>query len=47
MENVGAITFTDNYLQPKDETTLRDIQLLTKVALHELSHMWFGDLVTM
>jgi len=47
MENVGAITFTDSFLKPKDETTARDIQMLTYVALHELSHMWFGDLVTM
>lgn len=47
MENVGAITFKDGYLKPKDEMTDHDLQLLTKVALHELSHMWFGDLVTM
>ena len=47
MENVGAITFTDGFLKTKDETTDRDRLTLTYVALHELAHMWFGDLVTM
>lgn len=47
MENVGAITFSDNFLQPKDATTEFMKLRLHYVALHELAHMWFGDLVTM
>ena len=47
MENVGAITFTDNFLQPKNAWTDRSSLYLHYVALHELAHMWFGDLVTM
>lgn len=47
MENVGAITFTDNYLKTKDETTDYNRLNLARTALHELAHMWFGDLVTM
>lgn len=47
MENVGAITFTDRILMPDDE--LEDV-IKTRhyhVHLHELAHMWFGDLTTM
>ena len=47
MENVGAITFSDNFLQPKDAQTEYLLLRLHYVALHELAHMWFGDLVTM
>jgi len=47
MENVGAITFNDGYLQPKTATTDYIKTHLAYVSLHELAHMWFGDLVTM
>ena len=47
MENVGAITFNDGYLQPKDAKTEMLTTTFHYVSLHELSHMWFGDLVTM
>lgn len=47
MENVGAISFTDNFLRPKDEMPTSERTRLHYVALHELAHMWFGDLVTM
>jgi aminopeptidase N len=47
MENVGAITFTDSLLQPKDSQTDYMLLRLHYIALHELAHMWFGDLVTM
>lgn len=47
MENVGAITFTDSLLQPKDSQTEYMLLRLHYIALHELAHMWFGDLVTM
>ncbi len=46
MENVGAVTFHENYLF-RDPPT--DTQRLARAEtiLHELAHMWFGDLVTM
>jgi aminopeptidase N len=47
MENVGAVTFTDRWLKPKNEHTDRLKQLTAYVHLHELAHMWFGDLTTM
>ena len=46
MENAGAVTFTERYVfrsQPAD--ALRERRVIT--VLHELAHMWFGDLVTM
>mmetsp|Transcript_2156 Transcript_2156/g.1491 ORF Transcript_2156/g.1491 Transcript_2156/m.1491 type:complete len:395 (-) Transcript_2156:1653-2837(-) len=47
MENVGAITFRDNLLLPKDQQTDHIKFFFMMVALHELAHMWFGDLTTM
>jgi aminopeptidase N len=46
MENAGAVTFNEGYLF-RDPPT--DNQRLDRgeVILHELAHMWFGDLVTM
>jgi aminopeptidase N len=46
MENVGAVTFHENYVF-RDPPT--DTQRLARAEtiLHELAHMWFGDLVTM
>jgi len=46
MENVGAVTFSESYVY-RDPPT--DTQRLARAetALHELAHMWFGDLVTM
>ena len=47
MENVGLINMTDRIFKPKQDQTAREMALLYKVFVHELSHMWFGDLVTM
>jgi len=47
MENVGAVTFTDRVLIPRDERTDTTNFRHAYVHLHELSHMWFGDLTTM
>ncbi len=46
MENVGAVTFSESYVY-RDSPT--DTQRLTRAetVLHELAHMWFGDLATM
>ena len=46
MENVGAITFTESYVWKEKPTELQRNGMAITI-LHELSHMWFGDLVTM
>ncbi len=47
MENAGAVTITDaRYVfDSKVADALRERRVVT--ILHELAHMWFGDLVTM
>jgi aminopeptidase N len=46
MENAGAVTITDTYIfRSKVPEALVERRALT--ILHELAHMWFGDLVTM
>ena len=46
MENAGAVTFTESYVfRSKVSDAVRERRVVT--ILHELSHMWFGDLVTM
>jgi aminopeptidase N len=46
MENAGAVTFTENYVfRSKVTDATRERRVVT--ILHELAHMWFGDLVTM
>ncbi len=47
MENVGLVVLRDTFLLPENEKTYFESQMWIKVAVHELSHMWFGDLVTM
>jgi aminopeptidase N len=47
MENVGAVTFNDLFLKPADQQTDRGKLFHSYVHLHELAHMWFGDLTTM
>ncbi len=46
MENVGAVTFADQFLF-RDPPTYAQRLTRAEVILHELAHMWFGDLVTM
>jgi aminopeptidase N len=46
MENAGAVTFTEVYVfRSKVTEATRERRVVT--ILHELAHMWFGDLVTM
>ncbi|HEX4400652.1 MAG TPA: aminopeptidase N [Galbitalea sp.] len=46
MENAGAITFTEAYVfRSKVTDAIKERRVIT--ILHELAHMWFGDLVTM
>ena len=47
MENPGMVTYGQNILLAKPETDSIDRQRsYASVAAHELSHQWFGDLVT-
>ncbi len=46
MENVGAVTFTEEYVF-RDPPTETQRLGRAETVLHELAHMWFGDLVTM
>ncbi|SED65044.1 aminopeptidase N [Ruania alba] len=46
MENAGAVTFRDEYL-PRSRQTHSFYQQRANTILHEMAHMWFGDLVTM
>jgi aminopeptidase N len=46
MENAGAVTFTETYVfRSHVSDAVRERRVVT--ILHELAHMWFGDLVTM
>lgn len=47
MENVGCVTYTENYLCRGKVIPQSDKEQLANTALHELAHMWFGNLVTM
>jgi aminopeptidase N len=45
-ENVGCVVFTDQMLFPSRVTDAM-YELRAMMILHEMAHMWFGDLVTM
>ncbi|MDO8563000.1 MAG: M1 family metallopeptidase, partial [Candidatus Limnocylindria bacterium] len=48
MENPGAITYRTTYLAADPSTaTIAMLKQVSSVAAHELTHMWWGDLVTM
>ena len=46
MENVGLVTYNEVYCW-KDTPTMRMKTSFAITVLHELAHMWFGNLVTM
>ncbi len=45
MENPGLVTFTEAFLF-RSQATPAQYQARANTVLHEMSHMWFGDLVT-
>jgi alanyl aminopeptidase len=48
MENPGLVTFSDKILLiDPASASLAQKRTVAMVTLHELAHMWFGDLVTM
>ncbi|MGJ6981473.1 aminopeptidase N [Aestuariimicrobium soli] len=46
MENAGCVTIRDEYLF-RSRVTAASYEGRDNTILHELAHMWFGDLVTM
>jgi aminopeptidase N len=46
MENAGAVTFRDDYIY-RSRQTRAAYEGRANTVLHEMAHMWFGDLVTM
>ena len=46
MENWGCVTWTDAVLY-RSSPTYAQRALRASILLHEMAHMWFGDLVTM
>ena len=46
MENAGAVTFLEDYIF-RSKVTDAAYERRAETVLHEMAHMWFGDLVTM
>ncbi|XNZ01137.1 aminopeptidase N [Micrococcus luteus] len=46
MENPGLVTFTEHYIHDTAPTRAQ-LEGRANTILHEMAHMWFGDLVTM
>ncbi|MEK6442200.1 aminopeptidase N [Pseudonocardia sp. T1-2H] len=46
MENAGAVTFLEDYVF-RSRVTRSAYERRAETILHEMAHMWFGDLVTM
>ncbi|GGV32735.1 aminopeptidase [Streptomyces longisporoflavus] len=46
MENPGCVTFREEYIF-RGKVTRASYERRANVILHEMAHMWFGDLVTM
>ncbi len=46
MENAAAVTFSETFVD-RSKPTREQVRHRAEVILHEMAHMWFGDLVTM
>jgi aminopeptidase N len=46
MENVGAVTFSEAFVH-RTRVTHDQLMRRANTILHEMAHMWFGDLVTL
>ncbi len=46
MENAGAVTFLEDFIF-RSRVTDAQHEVRAETILHEMAHMWFGDLVTM
>jgi len=46
MENYGCVAWSDVFLRRTTPTPAEN-ELFAKVLLHEMAHMWFGNIVTM
>ncbi len=46
MENPGCVTVSDDFLY-RAQATEAERSTRSRVLVHEMAHMWFGDLVTM
>ncbi len=46
MENAGAVTLLEDYVF-RSKVTRASYERRAETVLHEMAHMWFGDLVTM
>ncbi|CAH1723017.1 unnamed protein product [Aphis gossypii] len=46
MENWGLNTYRETYLLVTNKSTEKDKETVVTTVQHELSHQWFGDLVT-
>jgi len=47
MENVGLIYFKEDFILLDETPSIRQQKHALKLIAHEISHMWFGNLVTM
>ncbi|MGH8792107.1 MAG: M1 family metallopeptidase, partial [Stackebrandtia sp.] len=47
MENFGCITIAESAYLFRSQVTDFELEQRANVILHEMAHMWFGDLVTM
>lgn len=46
MENWGLITFRNSALLRNNQTNQNDIERIASIVVHEIAHMWTGNLVT-
>jgi aminopeptidase N len=47
MENAGCVTFAEDYFVFRSKVTEKSYNWRANIILHEMAHMWFGNLVTM